>query len=150
MRPSPRATSPARRGGPRAQEALRGRGTTRRRGGGGDDDRGIGQVLLGRLSLSVSLGERRDRLEGLKRKWVAGDVMGCVESCQAFVDGDREDGGAEGAAVVVDFLRAADLKSDKVMRLDVCAGLLQLLGEIVLPERGGGDGDDNDESFGNR
>ena len=102
--------------------------------------------MLGRSALSVCLSERKERLLALKKKWSLGDVLGCVDFCKVLVAADKDDGSDEGKAVVIDFLKAANLRNDKVMRLDVCVGLLQVLGSIVLPIA---DGDSNDDSFGN-
>ncbi|GMH62317.1 hypothetical protein TL16_g12609 [Triparma laevis f. inornata] len=115
------------------------------RGGGVDsaakDDQIIGQVLLGRLGLSVCLSERIEKIKVLRKKWAAGKVSECFRTMSEIMD-DDDDGSLEGAAVVADFLKSIDVRSKKVMKLDICVELLEILVKMILPE-----GEDADMSL---
>mmetsp|Transcript_11392 Transcript_11392/g.20712 ORF Transcript_11392/g.20712 Transcript_11392/m.20712 type:complete len:900 (+) Transcript_11392:327-3026(+) len=105
------------------------------------DDQIIGQVLLGRLGLSVCLSDRIEKIKSLRKKWAAGKVLECFRAMSEIMD-DDDDGSLEGAAVVADFLKAIDVRSKKVMKLDICVELLDILVKLILPE-----GEDADTSL---
>ena len=96
-----------------------------------DDDQIIGQILLGRLGLSVCLSQRLEKLKKMKKMWKKGNVVGCMEFCKKIVESD-DDGSMEEMAVVADFLKAIKIRSNEVMRLDVCAILLDVLCTMIL------------------
>mmetsp|Transcript_18047 Transcript_18047/g.36710 ORF Transcript_18047/g.36710 Transcript_18047/m.36710 type:complete len:871 (+) Transcript_18047:174-2786(+) len=105
------------------------------------DDQVIGQILLGRLGLSVCLAERIEKIKVLSLKWSEGRVGECFKFMNQIMDGD-DDGSLEGAAVVADFLKSVNLK--KALTLDVCGELLEVLVKMILPE-----GEDGDTSIDN-
>ena len=81
------------------------------------DDQVIGQILLGRLGLSVCLAERLEKIRILSKKWADGKAGECFKLMNQIMDCD-DDGSLEGAAVVADFLKSVDLK--RAMKLDIC------------------------------
>ena len=78
----------------------------------------------------------RENINILKRKWRNGDIIGCFDFCKTLINDDIDESSTwgEGSAVVGDFLKAVNLKQGKVMKLDMCEPMLELLVTIVVPE----------------
>ena len=71
-----------------------------------DDDQIIGQILLGRLGLSVCLSQRLEKLKKMKKMWKKGNVVGCMEFCKKIVESDDDGSMTRAITILINHRRS--------------------------------------------